>query len=44
VIKQFEAQGLYGVGMPPAEFVKFVAQEAQAAITIAKSLPEEPSK
>ena len=44
VIKQFEAQGLYGVGMPPAEFVKFVAQEAQAAVVIAKSLPEEPSK
>jgi tripartite-type tricarboxylate transporter receptor subunit TctC len=44
VIKQFEAQGLYGVGMPPAEFAKFVAQEAQAAIAIAKSLPEEASK
>jgi tripartite-type tricarboxylate transporter receptor subunit TctC len=44
VIKQFEAQGLYGVGTPPAEFAKFVAQEAQAAIAIAKSLPQEASK
>lgn len=44
VIKQFEAQGLYGVGTPPAEFAKFVAQEAQSAIAIAKSLPEEASK
>ena len=44
VIKQFEAQGLYGVGTPPAEFAKFVAREAQEAIAIAKSLPEEASK
>jgi tripartite-type tricarboxylate transporter receptor subunit TctC len=44
VMKQFEAQGLYGVGMPPAEFAKFVAQEAQSATAIAKSLPEEASK
>jgi tripartite-type tricarboxylate transporter receptor subunit TctC len=44
VIKQFEAQGLYGVGMPPADFAKFVAQEAQAATAIAKSLPQEVSK
>ncbi len=44
VIKQFEAQGLYGVGMPPTDFAKFVAQEAQAAIAIAKSLPQEASK
>lgn len=44
VIKQFEAQGLYGVGMPPTEFAKFVAQEAKAATAIAKSLPEEASK
>jgi tripartite-type tricarboxylate transporter receptor subunit TctC len=44
VIKQFEAQGLYGVGMPPTDFAKFVAQEAQAATAIAKSLPQEASK
>jgi hypothetical protein len=30
--------------MPPTDFAKFVAQEAQAATAIAKSLPQEASK
>ena len=36
VMKQFDTLGLEGVGMPPAEFAKFVIKEAAAAQDIAR--------
>jgi tripartite-type tricarboxylate transporter receptor subunit TctC len=36
VMKQFDTLGLEGVGMPPAEFAKFVEKEATAAQEIAR--------
>jgi tripartite-type tricarboxylate transporter receptor subunit TctC len=38
VMKQFDTLGLEGVGMPPAEFAKFVAKEATAAQDIARKV------
>lgn len=38
VKEQFEAQGLEGVGMPPAEFAKFVAKEAAFINELARKI------
>jgi tripartite-type tricarboxylate transporter receptor subunit TctC len=38
VQKQFDAQGLEAVGMPPQEFAKFVAQQSQATWALAKRI------
>ncbi|MFN2645900.1 MAG: Bug family tripartite tricarboxylate transporter substrate binding protein [Burkholderiales bacterium] len=38
VKQQFEAQGLEGVGMPPAEFAKFVEKEAAFINDLAKKI------
>lgn len=38
VMKQFDTLGLEGVGMPPAEFAKFVEKEATAAQDIARKI------
>ena len=35
---QFDAQGLEGVGMPPAEFAKFVASESSAINELARKI------
>lgn len=35
---QFDAQGLEGVGMPPAEFARFVASESSAISELAKKI------
>jgi tripartite-type tricarboxylate transporter receptor subunit TctC len=35
---QFDAQGLEGVGMPPADFAKFVAKESKAINELAKTI------
>jgi tripartite-type tricarboxylate transporter receptor subunit TctC len=38
VKEQFDAQGLEGVGMPPAEFAKFVAKEAMFINELARKI------
>jgi tripartite-type tricarboxylate transporter receptor subunit TctC len=38
VQKQFDAQGLEAVGMPPAEFAKFVAKESALINALAKRI------
>jgi tripartite-type tricarboxylate transporter receptor subunit TctC len=38
VKQQFDAQGLEGVGMPPAEFAKFVEQEASFINQLARTI------
>ncbi|MEI6837439.1 MAG: tripartite tricarboxylate transporter substrate-binding protein, partial [Alcaligenaceae bacterium] len=38
VIAQFDTLGLEGVGMPSAEFARFVAKEAAAAQEIARNV------
>lgn len=44
VMKQFDTLGLEGVGMPPAEFAKFVEKEATAAQDIARKVGPTPSE
>ena len=39
---QFEAQGLEGVGMPPAEFAKFVAKESAFITDLARKIGFKP--
>jgi len=38
VMRQFEAQGLEGVGMPPAQFAQFVAKEAKFIDALARKI------
>ena len=38
VKQQFEAQGLEGVGMPPAEFARFVEKESAFIIDLARRI------
>jgi len=38
VKRQFEAQGLEGVGMPPAQFAQFVAKEAKFIDALARKI------
>jgi tripartite-type tricarboxylate transporter receptor subunit TctC len=38
VQKQFDAQGLEAVGMPPAEFARFVARESQQIVELARKI------
>jgi tripartite-type tricarboxylate transporter receptor subunit TctC len=42
VMKQFDTLGLEGIGMPPAEFAKFVEKEATAAQAIARKVGTTP--
>ncbi|MEO7404407.1 MAG: tripartite tricarboxylate transporter substrate binding protein, partial [Burkholderiales bacterium] len=42
VKKQFDQQGLEGVGMPPAEFAQFVAKESAMIIELAKKIDATP--
>jgi len=38
VQRQFDAQGLEAVGMPPAEFARFVARESQQIVELARKI------
>ena len=42
IVGQFEAQGLEGVGMPPAEFAKFVAKESAFITDLARKIGFKP--
>jgi tripartite-type tricarboxylate transporter receptor subunit TctC len=38
VVEQFDAQGLEGVGMPPAEFARFVESESKFINELARKI------
>ena len=40
--QQFDQQGLEGVGMPPAEFARFVARESALVTDLAKRIDATP--